>query len=75
MFRQEENKNLCEKILREIAERHRIIITELNVMPDRIHAVVAIPTTMSISLAKRGKFTRIVQIKPVFRRRYSKGHF
>ena len=48
---QEENKNLYEKILREIAERHHITIIELSVMPDHIHAVVKIPTTLSISKA------------------------
>ena len=37
MFMKGENKKLCEKILREVAERHKIKITELSVMPDHIH--------------------------------------
>ena len=49
MFRREDHKNLCEQILREIAQRHHI--TELSVMPDHIHAVVELPTTMSVSQA------------------------
>ena len=79
MFRQEENKNLCEKILHEIAERHHIAIKELSVMPDHIHAVVGIPTTMSISkafhLLKGASSRELFKQKPTFRRRYSKGHF
>jgi len=51
MFKREENKKLCEKILREVAERNKIKITELSVMPDHIHTVVGIPPTMSVSRA------------------------
>ena len=79
MFRQEENKNLCEEILYDVAKRHHIIITELSVMPDHIHAVVAVPTTMSISqafqLLKGASSRELFKRKPVFRCRYSKGHF
>ena len=49
MFKREENKNLCEDVLHEIAERQNIKITELCVMPDHIHTVVGIPPTMSVS--------------------------
>jgi putative transposase len=79
MFRQEENKKLCEKILRKIAERYQITIKELSVMPDHIHAVVGIPTTMSISkafhLLKGASSRELFKLKPTFRLRYSKGHF
>jgi putative transposase len=51
MFRKEENKKLCEEILRETAERYQMEINELNVMPDHIHTVVGIPPTMSVSQA------------------------
>ena len=51
MFRQEDNKNLCEEILREIAQLHHIKIIEMSVMPDHIHLVVEIPPTMSVSQA------------------------
>ena len=79
MFRREENKKLCEEILQEIATRHHIIITELSVMPDHIHAVVQLPTTMSISkafhLLKGASAHELFKRKPNFRRRYYKGHF
>jgi len=79
MFRREENKKLCEEILHEIAQRHHIELTELSVMPDHIHAVVAIPTTMSISqafhLLKGASSRELFKRKPAFRRRYRQGHF
>ena len=79
MFRREENKKLFEEILHDIAKRHRITITELSVMPDHIHAVVGLPTTMSISqafhLLKGASSRELFKRKPNFRRRYSKGHF
>ena len=79
MFRREENKKLCETILHDIANRHHITITELSVMPDHIHAVVALPTTMSISqafhLLKGASSRELFKRKPAFRRRYHRGHF
>ena len=79
MFRREENKKLCEEILHEVAQRHHIEITELSVMPDHIHAVVALPTTMSISqafhLLKGASSHELFKRKPAFRRRYARGHF
>jgi REP element-mobilizing transposase RayT len=51
MLRKQENKNLCERILREVAFCHKIEITELTVMPDHIHIIVFIPPTMSVSQA------------------------
>jgi len=51
MFKREENKNLCEEVLYEVAKRHKIEITELSVMSDHIHVVVCIPPTMSVSQA------------------------
>ena len=51
IFKQEENKKLCEEVLYEVAKRHKIEITELSVMPDHIHTVVGIPPTMSVSKA------------------------
>ena len=79
MFRQEENKNLCEEILQDVAKRHHIKIDELSVMPDHIHAVVEIPPTMSVSQAlhvlKGASARELFKQKPVFRRRYPCGHF
>ena len=48
-------------------------------MPDHIHAVVTIPTTMSISqvfhLLKGAGSRELFKRKPSFRHRYTKGHF
>ena len=78
MFKKLENKNLCEQILMEIAERHKIKITELSVMPDHIHMVAAIPPTMSISqafhLLKGASAHALFKRKQNFRKRYPKGH-
>ena len=78
MFKREENKKLCEKILKEIAERHGIIIIEMAVMPDHIHLVVEIPPTMSISqafhLLKGASSHELFKQKPKFRLRYSGEH-
>ena len=78
MFKKLENKNLCEQILREVAERHKINITELSVMPDHIHMVASIPSTMSISkafhLLKGASAHALFKEKPNFRKRYPRGH-
>jgi len=79
MFRREENKNLCEEILCEVAQRHCITITEMSVMPDHIHLVVELPSTMSVSqafhLLKGASSRELFKRKPAFRGRYSRGHF
>ena len=79
MFMKEENKKLCEDILGEVAERHKIKIEELSVMSDHIHAVVGIPPTMSVSqtlhLLKVASSRELFKQKPNFRKRYPKGHF
>jgi len=79
MFKREENKKLCEKILKEIAERHGIIIIEMAVMPDHIHLVVEVPPTMSISqafhLLKGASSYELFKRQPKFRLRYPRGHF
>ncbi len=79
MFMKEENKKLCEEILGEVAERHKIKIKELSVMSDHVHAVVGIPPTMSVSQAfhlLNGASSReLFKQKPNFRKRYPRGHF
>jgi len=79
MFRKEENRKLCEDILREIAEKHGIEIMEISVMPDHIHLIVDIPPTMSMSeafhLLKDASSYRLFRKKPNFRKRYPRGHF
>ena len=78
MFKREENKNLCEEVLHEVAKRHHIEINELSVMPDHIHTVVEIPPTMSVSkalqLLKGASSREIFKMRPNFRKRYPKGH-
>ena len=78
MFRHEENKKLCETILHNVAQQHHITITELSVMPDHIHMVVELPTTMSVSeafhLLKGASSNKLFKQKPNFRYRYPKGH-
>ena len=51
MFMKPENKNLCEKVIMEVAQHHKIKIVELMVMEDHVHMVVSIPPTMSVSKA------------------------
>ncbi len=79
MFKREENKKLCEEILRGVAERHKIKINELSVMPDHIHTVVEIPSTMSVSkalqLLKGASSRELFKRKPHFRCRYHSRHF
>jgi putative transposase len=79
MFKQAQNKKLCEEILEEVAERHKIKIEELSIMPDHIHAVVGIPPTMSVSqalhLLKGASARELFKRKPNFRKRYPQGHF
>ena len=79
MLRKQENKNLCEQILKNVAKRHKIKITELSVMPDHIHVMVSLPPTMSVSkafhLLKGASAYELFKKKPNFRRRYPRGHF
>ncbi len=79
MFKREENKKLCEDILKEVAKRYEMKMEELSVMPDHIHAVVGIPPTMSASqalhLLKGVSSRELFKQKPNFRKRYPKGHF
>ncbi len=78
MFKQKEHKKLYENVLYEIANRYHTSIAELSVMPDHIHAVVGIPSTMSISqafhLLKGASAHEIFKRNPHFRHSYLKGH-
>jgi putative transposase len=79
MFKKEENKKLCEKIIQEVAEKHKITIVEMCVMPDHIHTVVEMPPTMSVSrafhLLKGASSRELFKQNPKFRLRYPRGHF
>jgi putative transposase len=79
MFRGKGNKKLCEDILHQVAQRHKIGIIELSVMPDHIHIVVELPPTMSVSqafhLLKGASSYELFRQQPLFRYRYSRGSF
>ena len=79
MFNKEKHKKLCESIIRDVAERHGIVIVEMAVMPDHLHLIVEIPPTMSISracqLLKGASAHELFRRQPKFRLRYPRGHF
>ena len=70
MFNREGNKKFCGEILREIAERHKIMITEVSVRSNHIHTVVEIPPTMSV--LKGTSSRELVNKKSNFRVGYPK---
>jgi putative transposase len=79
MFKQDKYKNLCEEILKETAQRHKIIIRELFVMPEHIHINVEAPPSMSqskaLQLLKGNLSHQLFKQQPKFRLRYPRGHF
>lgn len=79
MFKQEKYKNLCEEILRDIAQNHKMSFRELTVMPEHIHTSVECPPSMSqskaLQLLKGGLSYRLFKANAHFRLRYPKGHF
>lgn len=79
MFQKDKYKNLCKEILEETAERHRIIIRELFVMPEHIHTSIEVPPSMSqskaLQLLKGNLSYQLFRKQPKFRLRYPRGHF
>ena len=79
MFEQDKYKNLCEEILHEVAQRHRMVIRELFVMPEHIHMSVEAPPSISqskaLQLLKGNLSHQLFQRQPKFRLRYPRGHF
>jgi len=79
MFKQDNYKNLCEDILRETAQRHKMIIRELSIMPEHIHISVECPPSMSQSkamqLLKGNLSYQLFRANEHFRLRYPQGHF
>ena len=69
----------CERFLREIAERHKIWIFELQVEADHVHMFVGLPSTMSVAkalqLLKGGSSYKLFRQHPWLRRHFRKGHF
>lgn len=79
MLRQPHLFEACESILREIAQRWQIDILELSVMPEHVHAVVALKPTMTVSkalnLLKGASSHALFEFEPKFRKRYYAGNF
>ena len=78
MFAKFKYKNLVQACLRKTAKRHNIEIIELEVMPDHLHILIRLPTTLSISKAiqflKGGSAYIFFRNHPKARLRYPKGH-
>ena len=79
MFRQSKYKNLCEELLREIAQRHKMVIRELFVMPEHIHMSVeclpSISQSKALQLLKGNLSYKLFRANENFRLRYPQGHF
>ena len=79
MFKQDKYKNLSEEILRETAQRHKMIVRELGIMPEHIHISVECPPSMSqskaLQLLKGNLSYQLFKTNDNFRLRYPKGHF
>jgi len=78
-FRKEQTLKDCEAAVKAAAERNSIIILQLSVMPDHVHAVVSLKPSMSVSHAlmclKGGSARSLFLSHPNFRKLYRKGHF
>lgn len=51
VFKKDYPRIVIEKAIRDMAERHKIKIVELKVLPDHVHCFVEIPHTISVSMA------------------------
>jgi putative transposase len=78
MFRKTKHAEFCKDILHMIANRNKITILELAVMPDHIHIVAQLPSEMSqsnaIQLLKGASSHELFRLIPNFRFRYPKGN-
>lgn len=79
MFKQDKYKNLVEQLLKQIAEKHKIVLRELGIMPEHIHVSVELPPCMSqskgLQLLKGGLSYLLFRANDHFRLRYPQGHF
>ena len=68
-----------ERLIRQAAEEHGIIIKEMAVAVDHVHVFAALPFSMSqskaLNLLKGRSAYLIFRRFPNFRKRYPKGHF
>ena len=78
IFSKFHNKNLAEACIRKSATNHKIQIVEIKVMPDHVHAIIRLPTTMCIEdalqILKGGSAYIFFRNAPKMRLRYPQGH-
>jgi putative transposase len=75
-------RKIGEEAIKDAAKRHNIILYELRVMPDHVHAFVEIPSTMSVSKAlqllkgasAREIFKHCTKWKAFFMKGHKKAH-
>ena len=78
MFGKEEQRALISACIRRAASLHCIRLVELNVQPDHVHSVAALPPSMSpshaLQLLKGGSAYLFFRANPKARLRYPRGH-
>ncbi len=78
MFGKLEFIKACENAVRAVAERHKMIIVELSVMPQHVHCIVRCFASYSLSYAtqllKGGSSYLLFKEFPKMRLRYPRGH-
>ena len=79
MLRKQKLREYCKDIIRIVAARHGILLLELAVMEEHVHAVVQLPPDMSQSkamqLLKGASSYELFRAVPNFRFRYPRGSF
>ncbi|MFH1630686.1 MAG: IS200/IS605 family transposase [Candidatus Aenigmatarchaeota archaeon] len=78
IFRRLDIMNVCVAAIRQSAARHGIIIMEITVLPNHVHAFVELPMDMSpcqaMQLLKGGSAFEVFRAFPNLRKRYPNGH-
>jgi putative transposase len=78
MFRKQKHAEFCKDVIHIVARRHGIVVLELAVMPDHIHAIVQLPPEMSqskaVQLLKGASSHELFRLVPNMRLRYPKGN-
>ena len=78
IFRKLHHKNLAEACIRKSASNHKIQIVEIKIMPDHVHTIIRLPTTMCIEYAlqilKGGSAYLFFRNAQKMRLRYPQGH-
>ena len=78
IFGNDEARCDYENALTTVASWHGIQLIEFAVMPEHVHAIVSVPSTMSLQelfqYLKGGSSFQFFRLHPEFRMRYPKGH-